>query len=100
MAPPNGTPKPTTSGRKKGVPNKRTAELQEAVAASGITPLEYMLAVMRDRTAEWSRRDWAAAAAANYVHPRVAAKAPPGEDGEEGIVVIIRKLTAAVGSDE
>ena len=36
-----GTPK--TGGRKKGTPNKATAERQAAVAASGKTPLEIML---------------------------------------------------------
>jgi hypothetical protein len=35
-------------GRKPGVPNRQTAELQEAVAASGETPLDYILRVMRD----------------------------------------------------
>jgi hypothetical protein len=35
------------SGRKKGAPNKATAALQAEVAASGVTPLEVMLANMR-----------------------------------------------------
>jgi hypothetical protein len=42
------------------------------VAATGITPLEYMLAIMRDPTAETARRDEMAKAAAPYVHPRMA----------------------------
>ena len=36
------------AGRKPGTPNRITAELQAAVAASGETPLDYMLRVMRD----------------------------------------------------
>ena len=36
------------AGRKPGVPNKATQAQREAVAASGLTPLEYMLQLMRD----------------------------------------------------
>lgn len=36
-----------TGGRKKGVPNKKTAELQAQVAAAGATPLDVMLENMR-----------------------------------------------------
>jgi hypothetical protein len=35
------------AGRKRGTPNKATAARQAEVAASGITPLEVMLANMR-----------------------------------------------------
>jgi hypothetical protein len=44
-----------------------------AAAASGETPLEYMLRVMRDVTVEHSRRDEMAKAAAPYLHPRLQA---------------------------
>lgn len=60
------------SGRPKGEPNKKTAELQAAIAASGETPLEYMLRVMRDKTQKWDRRDEMAKAAAPYVHAKLA----------------------------
>jgi hypothetical protein len=59
------------AGRKAGVPNKRTAELQAAVAASGETPLDYMLRVMRDPSIEHDRRDDMAKAAAPYVHSKL-----------------------------
>ena len=36
-----------------------------------ITPLDYMLAVVRDPTAHPDRRDRMAAAAAPYIHPRL-----------------------------
>jgi hypothetical protein len=61
------------AGRKRGVRNKKTKELLEAVAASGIIPLDYMLAVMRDETAPDERRDAMAIAAAPYCHPRLSA---------------------------
>jgi len=58
-------------GRKKGVPNKKTVEMQEKVARGGISPLDYMLDVMRDPAAEKPRRDDMARAAAPYVHPKL-----------------------------
>jgi hypothetical protein len=44
-------------GRKKGSRNKRPRELIERIEASGLVPLEYMLAVTRDETAPPERRD-------------------------------------------
>jgi len=61
------------AGRKPGTPNRVTAELQAAVAASGEVPLDYMLRVMRDEGEEPSRRDDMAKAAAPYVHAKLAA---------------------------
>lgn len=61
------------AGRKKGVPNKRTAELQAAVEANGITPLEFLLSIMRDGVNEPKDRMAAAIAAAPYVHAKLAA---------------------------
>jgi hypothetical protein len=100
MAHQKGAPK--TGGRRKGTPNKATAERQAQVAASGKTPLEVMLDNMRRAYNEaqrimslldgpdapqgeealalmsemWKFRDLAqryAIAAAPYVHPRLAA---------------------------
>lgn len=66
------------AGRKPGARNKATIEQREAVAASGMTPLEYMLQVMREGTDGAKRLD-AAKAAAPYVHPRLAAVEHSGE---------------------
>jgi hypothetical protein len=68
MAKPKGAVK--TGGRKAGVPNKRTAEIQRAVEESGITPLEFMLDVMRNSSDE-DKRFEAAKAAAPYVHAKL-----------------------------
>jgi hypothetical protein len=70
MPRPRGLPK--TGGRQKGIANKRTREIADAAVAQGITPLEYMLAVLRDETADPERRDEMAKAAAPYIHPRLA----------------------------
>ena len=39
-----------TGGRQKGVRNKRTEAQSAAIENSGLTPLEYMLSVLRDLT--------------------------------------------------
>jgi hypothetical protein len=70
MARPRGHPK--SGGRKKGTPNKATLVRQQELAASGELPLDSMLSVMRDETADVRRRDAMAVAAAPYVHPRLA----------------------------
>src|ERR1700739_2607111 len=66
---PKGLPK--TGGRQKGVANKRTREIADAAVKEGLTPLEYMLAVLRDEQADPERRDRMAAAARPYIHPRL-----------------------------
>src|SRR5215471_15121679 len=72
-------------GRQKGTPNRATAAKAAEVAASGMTPLDYMISVMRDETATRPERLEAAAKAAPYVHPRLSAveytaPAEPEED--------------------
>jgi hypothetical protein len=69
------------AGRKKGVPNKRTAELQAQVEASGLTPLEFLLNIMRDGVNEPRDRMAAAIAAAPYVHAKLASVEVAGKDG-------------------
>lgn len=81
MAGKGSAPGERRGGRQKGTPNKRTAEFQAAVAASGIEPREFMLAVMRDETKELSVRMDAAKAVAPYVHSRLSAIEHTGKDG-------------------
>lgn len=79
------------AGRKTGSATRRTREIADAAAASGeLTPLEYMLSVMRqDATHEDPKiqavreqmRFEAAKAAAPYVHPRLAAVEHTGAGG-------------------
>ncbi|HET9536447.1 MAG TPA: hypothetical protein VFP43_14090, partial [Mesorhizobium sp.] len=54
------------AGRPKGQKNLSKADRTSASQM----PLDYMLAVMRDKTADVSRRDRMAIAAAPYVHKR------------------------------
>jgi hypothetical protein len=83
----------TTSRRRRGPPNRKTKRKIEAIDASGLTPLDYMLAVMRDTRAEPARRDEMAKAAAAYSHPQFA---PTGADMAR---LLAQLLAEAVKSD-
>lgn len=69
------------AGRPPGSKNKKTIEFAKEIAASGETPLDYMLSRMRDITVDAARRDDLAKAAAPYVHPRLAATEHTGKGG-------------------
>ncbi len=74
-----------TGGRKKGSLNKVNAErrvmLTEAQLA-GLTPLEYMLAVLRDKEQKPATRMVAAQNAAPYIHPKLASVDHGNKDGK------------------
>lgn len=61
------------AGRKAGAAHQRTREITDKATESGNTPLEYMLAVLGDPTADQKRRDAMAVAAAPYMHARLQA---------------------------
>lgn len=62
--------------------NRRTREVAVNAAKKGITPLEYMLKVMRNSNANPERRDDMAKAAAPFMHARIAQKVElTGGDG-------------------
>ena len=73
-----------TGGRKKGTPNKATTEVRAAALASGMMPLDYMLSVMRDDSADIKRRDAMSIAAAPYLHAKVSAEQAPVQIGIKG----------------
>ena len=60
------------SGRKKTSVNKLDAAARKIAMESGITPLDYMLGIMRDPERTDARRMEAARGAAPYVHARLA----------------------------
>lgn len=70
-----------TGGRQKGTPNKKTLIQVEEIQSSGLTPLQYMLEVMRDETEDRPRRLYAANMAAPYVHAKLASIEHKGADG-------------------
>ena len=72
--------RPKTGGRQKGVNNKRTRLLHEALMhENGVkacddseqAPLEFLVAVMRNQALDLPIRLDAAKAAAPYLHPRL-----------------------------
>lgn len=78
------------AGRKPGSSTKKTREIADAAIAGGVTPLEYMLTVMRDdsthddprvQAQREAMRFEAAKAAAPYIHPRLQAIEHTGEGG-------------------
>jgi hypothetical protein len=83
------------AGRKPGTPNKRTAEKVAAVEASGLTPLDYMLSILRDATKDDYARMDAAKAAAPYVHAKLASVEHKGEGGGP-LQIIIQRFSGKV----
>lgn len=59
------------SGRPAGAVTIKTRQVAEQAINNGLTPLDYMLAVLRDLDAEIPRRDDMAKAAAPYVHAKL-----------------------------
>lgn len=76
------------AGRKPGVPNKSNAEMAAEIAATGETPLQYMLRVMRDPSVDHQRRDDMAKAAAPYSHSKLASTELSGKDGPLTVKIV------------
>ncbi len=68
-------------GRQKGGLNKTTLARMQAIDYSGLTPLAYMLSVLRDDHSSKEQKRWAANAAAPYMHPRLQTTTVQGEGG-------------------
>lgn len=64
---------------KKGIPNRASVAREAAIAASGLTPLAYMLGTMRDEGKPLELRLDMAKAAAPYLHPRLASVEQTGQ---------------------
>ena len=62
----------TGAGRKAGAPTAMNQEARAKAAAGGITPLDYMLGILRDDAKTEALRFEAAKAAAPYVHAKLA----------------------------
>lgn len=68
-------------GRPKGAINKATKEKRAEIEASGLTPLDFMLGILRDEGKEAAERFEAAKAAAPYVHARLSSIEASGPGG-------------------
>ena len=80
------------SGRPAGAVTARTREVADKAAQEGITPLEFMLGMLRDEAADPRDRMWAAEKAAPYVHAKLASVEHAGKDGGP-LQVIIQKFS-------
>lgn len=69
------------AGRKAGAITTRSRTIAEGALKDGLTPLEYMLQLMRDENKPVELRAEMAKAAAPYVHPRLATVEVSGKDG-------------------
>ncbi len=76
-------------GRPPGSRNKATAKREAEIAATGITPLQYMLNRMRSDTLAEADKFAAAVAAAPYVHPKLASTTVKGDE-EHPLQQVIR----------
>src|SRR6516164_4990473 len=98
-----------TGGRQKGTPNKKTKarKAQEAAIAAeiedarsrGLEPLDYMLGVMRDVTADITRRDAMAKAAAPYRHPQLSSVKHGGDETPDHAIRIIWPGMPPIGNE-
>ena len=68
-----------TGGRQKGTPNKATTKQAEEIRKSGLTPLQYLMRIVRNPKKDEAVRIEAAKAAAPYVHPRLQAVEHSGD---------------------
>lgn len=85
----------TGGGSRKGIPNKATAAKAAAIESSGLTPLDFLLQVMRDQERDMDMRVDAGKAAAPYVHPKLANIELTGKDKGPLEVKIVRFSDAA-----
>jgi hypothetical protein len=89
------------AGRKKGSvsePTRLRVAVAEQALRSGLTPLDYMLSILRDESRDEKDRFAAAKEAAPYLHPRLASveanvKVSEHEDA-------VRSLAAVVSTTE
>lgn len=78
------------AGRKPGQATQINAEARAKALEGGISPLDYMLGILRDGTADTSMRFEAAKAAAPYVHAKLASVEHKGDGGGPMVLEIIR----------
>jgi hypothetical protein len=86
------------AGRPKGAATVKTREIADAAAASGESPLDFLLRIMRTSEDEAKQLD-AAKAAAPYVHPRLAAVDLGNKDDKPFVTEVRRTIVDPRHSD-
>lgn len=82
------------AGRKPSALTQRTRQIAEQAIEGGITPLDYLLSIVRDEGQEQAARVDAAKAAAPFVHPRLNAIDHTSTDGSMAEKPTVIKLVA------
>jgi len=80
-------------GRPKGSKNKATIAREHAAkqgANRGLTPLAYMLRIMRSPKADKGRRDDMAKAAAPYLHAKLQSTEIRNPEGSEFVIRVVK----------
>lgn len=94
------------AGRPKGSLNKKHSDMLASISESGLTPVEYMLSIMRNEQADTRDRAWAAEKAAPYIHARPAPTANrieielPDTSTIDGIMLAMAAITKSVSKGE
>ena len=90
--------RPKTGGRKKGTPNKRTAERQLLLAtinASGKDPISFFSDLLHNEAVPLELRFQAAKELAPYVHPKLQSiEARAGGQTHEERLAMLRRMLA------
>ena len=94
------------SGRKAGSLSRQNAEVIAKAMAEGLTPVEYLLGIMRNEEADEKRRDWAAEKVAPYLHARpspldrtVRLECLPSTSTIEGIDQALDRIISAIADE-
>jgi hypothetical protein len=91
------------AGRRKGTvsePTKHRIAIAEAALVSGLTPLEYMLSILRDETKPQHERFTAAKEAAPYLHPKLAAVQHSGDKNNPVALEVISGVPREMTDDD
>lgn len=93
------------AGRKPGSKNRRTQDVINAMG-EGLSPIAFMLDMLRDTKADPELRQWAAEKAAPYVHarpspaPRHVTLDLPKTDTAEGVRDALARIVEATAAGE
>ena len=88
------------AGRKVGASTKRTREIANKAMAEGLTPLEFMLNVLRDEKNDFKDRYAAAVDAAPYLHPKLAAVEHSGNQDSPVALSIVSGVPREAHDDD
>lgn len=94
------------AGRPRGSVSSRSVDVVAKAMAEGISPVEFMLNLMRDEKADAKSRAWAAEKVAPFVHPRPAPMERtvqielPDTSTPAGIDMALDAIIAAMGKGE